>query len=112
WVSRVWSGAPGGAREAVTAGSPWLPQVQTAPLVLAAVAAVLACAVRTAAWRARARTGVLVLGWSALMVVPAALDLPYPAALVVEGLVTAGLLATAARSRTGRSVTDALPASV
>lgn len=112
WVSRVWSGAPGGAREAVTGGSPWLPQVQTAPLVLAAVAAVLACAVRTAAWRSRARTGVLVLGWSALMVVPAALDLPYPAAPVVEGLVTAGLLATAARSRTGRSVTDALPASV
>ncbi|WP_459755453.1 SCO7613 C-terminal domain-containing membrane protein [Streptomyces sennicomposti] len=111
WVSRVWSGTPGGAREAVTAGSPWLPQSQTAPLVLAAVAAVLACAVRAAAWRARALTGVLLLGWSALMVVPAALDLPYPAALMVEGLVTAGLLATAARSRTARSVTAALPAS-
>ncbi|MFJ9822213.1 SCO7613 C-terminal domain-containing membrane protein [Streptomyces sp. NPDC101151] len=98
WAARVWSGAPDGARNAVSVGTPWLPQLQTAPLVLAAVAAVLALAVRTSTWRPRALTGALVLGWSALMVVPVVLDVPYPAALAVEALTTAGLLAAATRS--------------
>jgi len=79
-------------------GATWLPQLQTAPLVLASVAAVLALAVRTATWRPRALTGVLVLGWSALMVLPVVTDMPYPAALVVEALATAALLAVATRS--------------
>ncbi|MEV0978384.1 hypothetical protein [Streptomyces sp. NPDC049915] len=110
-VTGVWSGAPGGAREAVTAGEPWLPQLQSAPLVLAAVAAVLALAVRDVAWRPRALTGASALGWGAVVVVPVALDAPYPAALLVEALATAGLLAAAARSRTaGRA--EALPALV
>ncbi|MEV6833804.1 hypothetical protein AB0N17_04660 [Streptomyces sp. NPDC051133] len=99
WVRRVWSGAPGGAREAVSVGAPWLPQLQAAPLVLAAVAAVLALAVRDTTWRPRALTGVLPLGWSALMVVPVVLDVPYPAALLVAALATAALLAVAARPR-------------
>ncbi|MFI9810041.1 SCO7613 C-terminal domain-containing membrane protein [Streptomyces sp. NPDC052301] len=99
WARRVWSGAPGGAREAVSAGAPWLPQLQTAPLVLAAVAAVLALAVRDTTWRPRALPVVLVLGWSALMVVPPVLDVPYPVALLAEALATAGLLAGATRSR-------------
>ena len=98
WAARAWSGAPGGARQAVSVGATWLPQLQTAPLVLASVAAVLALAVRTATWRPRALTGVLVLGWSALMVLPVVTDMPYPAALVVEALATAALLAVATRS--------------
>lgn len=109
WAVRVWSGAPGGARQAVSVGASWLPQPQAAPLVLAAVAAVLALAVRDAAWRPRALLGVLVLGWSALMVVPVVLDVPYPAALVVEVLATAGLLLPATRRRAARS-TGPLPA--
>ncbi|MFE0515756.1 SCO7613 C-terminal domain-containing membrane protein [Streptomyces sp. NPDC058964] len=111
WATRVWSGAPGGAREAVSVGAPWLPHLQTAPLVLAAVAAVLALAVRATTWRPRALMGVLVLGWSALMVVPVVLGVPYPAALVVEVLATAGLLAVATRSRLTES-TGPLPALV
>ncbi|MEU3845192.1 hypothetical protein AB0E88_34830 [Streptomyces sp. NPDC028635] len=110
-VTGVWSGAPGGARQAVTAGEPWLPQWQTAPLVLAAVAAVLALAVPDLAWRPRALTGALALGWGAVVVVPVALDAPYPAALLVEALVTAGLLAVAARSRRA-GFAEALPALV
>ncbi|MFF9818491.1 SCO7613 C-terminal domain-containing membrane protein [Streptomyces sp. NPDC014006] len=110
-VTGVWSGAPGGAREAVTAGEPWLLQLQSAPLVLAAVAAVRTLEVRDVAWRPRALTGALALGWGAVVVVPVALDAPYPVALLVEALATAGLLAAAARSRTaGRA--EALPALV
>ncbi len=110
-AARVWSGAPGAARQAVSVGAPWLPQSQTAPLVLAAVAAVLALAVRGATWRPRALTGVLVLGWSALMVAPVVLDVPYPALLVVEVLVTAALLAVVTRAGAAESVL-ALPAVV
>lgn len=99
WATHIWSGAPDGAREAVTVDAPWPPYAETCPLVLAAVAAVLALTVREATWRPRALTGALVLGWAALMVVPVVLDAPYPAALLVEVLVTAGLLAAAARSR-------------
>ncbi|MFQ6142334.1 SCO7613 C-terminal domain-containing membrane protein [Streptomyces seoulensis] len=99
WAPRVWSGAPAGAREAVTVGAPWPPQPAAAPLVLAAVAVVLAVVVRDSAWRPRALVGVLVLGWSALLVAPAVLAAPYPVALVVEALLTAALLAVAARWR-------------
>ncbi|MDX2594052.1 hypothetical protein PV343_17640 [Streptomyces sp. WI03-4A] len=98
-AARVWSGAPAGAREAVSVGAPWLPQLQTAPLVLAAVAGVLVLVVRDTTWRPRALLGALLLGWAALMVVPVVLDLPYPAALVVEGLAAAALLTVATRSR-------------
>ena len=109
WAARVWAGAPDGARQAVAVGAPWLPRLRTAPLVLAAVAAALACAVRRAVpWQPGARTGVLVLGWSALLVAPVVLDAPYWAALVVEVLLTAALLAGAARSRPAKS-TGALP---
>ncbi|MEW2260278.1 hypothetical protein [Streptomyces sp. NPDC047869] len=111
WAARVWSGTPAGARAAVTVGAPWLPQLQSAPLVLTAVATVLALAVRTAAWRPKALTGVLVLGWSALMLLPAVTDLLYPAALVVEVLATAALLAVAARPRSTEG-TGPLPALV
>ncbi|MEU6479240.1 hypothetical protein ABZ858_20590 [Streptomyces sp. NPDC047017] len=104
WAARVWSGAPGGAREAVSAGVPWLAHFETAPLVLAAIAALLTTfAVRGTAWRARALMGVLVLGWSAFMVLPVVLDAPYAMALVVEGLATAGLLVVATRARVAGS---------
>ncbi|MFF5028293.1 SCO7613 C-terminal domain-containing membrane protein [Streptomyces collinus] len=109
-AERVWSGAPDGARQAVSVGAPWLPQLRTAPLVLAAVAGVLVLVVRATAWRSRALQGALLLGWAALTVVPVVLDLPYPAALVVEGVEAAVLLAVATRSRTAKSG-HAVPAS-
>ncbi|MFF9130881.1 SCO7613 C-terminal domain-containing membrane protein [Streptomyces sp. NPDC014806] len=113
WVTRVWSGAPGGAREAVTARAPWPPYSETGPLVLAAVAAVLVLAVREATWRPRALTGARVLAGAALVAVPVVLDAPYPVALLVEGAVAAGLLAAAARSRTASAVlAQAVPALV
>ncbi len=95
WAARIWSGTPDGAREAVSADAPWLPQLLTAPLVLIAVAAVLAFAVRATTWRPRALVGAPALGWSALLAVPVVLDAPYPAVLVVELLATAALLAAA-----------------
>ncbi|MFE3637794.1 SCO7613 C-terminal domain-containing membrane protein [Streptomyces sp. NPDC059168] len=111
-AARVWSGAPDGAREAVGVGGPWLPRLQAAPLVLACVAAVLAgLAVRRATWRPRVPAGVLVLGWSTLMVTPVVWDVPYPAELVVEVLLTAALLAVATRSGVAESAI-ALPAAV
>ncbi|SEE36531.1 hypothetical protein SAMN05216532_7934 [Streptomyces sp. 2231.1] len=103
WTARIWSGTPGGAREAVSADAPWLSQLLTAPLVLAAVAAVLALAVRATTWRPRALMGALALGWSALMAVPVVLDAPYPAVLVVELLATAALLAAGSWSRVTES---------
>jgi hypothetical protein len=96
-VGRIWSGAPGSAREAVAAGAAWPPYAQTAPLVLAAVAAVLALAVRDAARRPWALLGALVLGWASVLLLPPVLDVPYPAGLVALGALTAVLLAVGTR---------------
>ncbi|MBN0045520.1 hypothetical protein JS756_15675 [Streptomyces actuosus] len=102
WVPRIWSGAPDGAREAVTAGLVWPPYAQTVPLVTAAVAAVLLFADRRrpgTATRSRAVAGALVLGWASVLVLPPVLDVPYAADLAVLGALTAGLLAAAASMR-------------
>ena len=88
---RVWSGVPGDARAAVTADLPWPPASGTAPLVLAAVAAVLVSAVREPLWRRRALDTASVLAWAAVLAVPPVLRLPYAATLAVLVLTTVAL---------------------
>ncbi|MET8247956.1 hypothetical protein ABZV31_28285 [Streptomyces sp. NPDC005202] len=103
WAGRAWSGAPADARDAVTADVPWPPLAATAPLVLVAVATVVAVAVRTISdttWGARALGGALTLAWSAALVLPATLELPYSVGLLAEGLTTAGLLLLTVHSPT------------
>ncbi|MFL5996448.1 MAG: SCO7613 C-terminal domain-containing membrane protein [Streptomyces sp.] len=95
WASRAWTGVPPDARAAVTADVTWPPYAETAPVVLAAVAAVLALAVRDTVWRPRALAGALGLAWATVLTLPAVLELPYPAALLVQGAATAAALAAA-----------------
>ncbi|WP_443060352.1 SCO7613 C-terminal domain-containing membrane protein [Streptomyces sp. NBC_00459] len=94
WMSQAWSGAPANARTAVTVAAPWPPDMAAAPLVLVAVAAVLALAVRTPEWRPRALTGALTLTWAAALTVPAVLELPYITGLLLLGALTAVALAS------------------
>ena len=94
WVTHAWSGAPADLREAVTVDAPWPPDATTAPLVLVAVAAVLALAVRHTDWRPRALTGALVLTWAAVLTLPAVLELPYTLGLLMLGSVTGVILAS------------------
>ena len=91
-LGRVWSGAPADARAAVAADAPWPPDAAVAPLVLVAVAAVLALAVRAQEWRGRARLGAAGLLWAAAMTLPAVFGAPYVAGLLVLGVVTAAAL--------------------
>ncbi|MEV6172152.1 hypothetical protein AB0L99_28570 [Streptomyces sp. NPDC051954] len=92
WLGHVWSGAPESARDAVTVEVPWPPDSATASLVLAAVAGVLALTVRQATWRPRALDASLILAWAGVLVLPATLELPYTATLLILGLGTAALL--------------------
>ncbi|MFI1565864.1 SCO7613 C-terminal domain-containing membrane protein [Streptomyces sp. NPDC020490] len=98
WAGRVWSGAPADARAAVTADLPWPSHAVAAPVVLAVVAAVaasvsVAC---DAAWRPRALAGALTLVWTTALVLPAVLQVPYTAGLLLQGLLAAAVLAVAA----------------
>ncbi|WP_328483008.1 hypothetical protein OHS71_33205 [Streptomyces sp. NBC_00377] len=93
WLGHIWSGAPGDARAAVTTDVSWPSHAVTAPLVLAAVAVVLATAVRSEQWRPQALTAALTAAWGAALVTPAALQLPYLAALSVHGFTVAALVA-------------------
>ncbi|MFF0594681.1 SCO7613 C-terminal domain-containing membrane protein [Streptomyces antibioticus] len=88
-IGDVWSGTPVDARDAATLGGVWPSGAETAPLVLALVAAVLV--VRGGVWRQWA----LPPAWAAVVVLPAALQLPYAVGLSVQGLAVAGLLAAA-----------------
>ncbi|MEH0469019.1 hypothetical protein QA943_09205 [Streptomyces sp. B21-097] len=99
-LGHIWSGAPADARAAVTVAAFWPPYAVTAPLILAAVAAVLATAVRDGEWRPQARTAALTLLCAAAVVTPAALELPYVVALFVLGATAAALLAPATRTTT------------
>ncbi|MFF2215833.1 SCO7613 C-terminal domain-containing membrane protein [Streptomyces antibioticus] len=89
-IGDVWSGTPVDARDAATLGGVWPSGAETAPLVLALVAAVLV--VRGGVWRQWA----LPPAWAGVVVLPAALQLPYAVGLSVQGLAVAGLLAAAA----------------
>ncbi|WP_229703251.1 SCO7613 C-terminal domain-containing membrane protein [Streptomyces albiflavescens] len=98
WAEKIWSGAPTSARDAVTTDLPWPADAATAPLVLALVAGVLVVAVRAAAWRPQALTCALTLAWATVLVLPAALELPYVAGLSAQGLTTVAALVCAARA--------------
>ncbi|SEQ78712.1 SCO7613 C-terminal domain-containing membrane protein [Streptomyces radiopugnans] len=90
WVSRVWDGAPQGARAAVAPGLGW-PYGMALPAVLGALAvasAAVGWGLGTGArvprqWRARARGGALVAAAAAAAVLPVVLDLPYRVAVVL-----------------------------
>ncbi|MFD5030501.1 SCO7613 C-terminal domain-containing membrane protein [Streptomyces sp. NPDC058405] len=111
-VAGIWTGAPGGAREALGQDLPWAEQT-AAPLVLltAAGAAVMAYrelsgtpeartpAADARSWRVAALCAAVALGWAAVLVLPPVLDLGYPAAVALPLLLTAGVLALAVRPR-------------
>ncbi|MFI6807384.1 SCO7613 C-terminal domain-containing membrane protein [Streptomyces luteogriseus] len=91
-LGRVWSGAPSDARAAVVVDAPWPPDAVSAPVVLVAVAGVLALAVRAQVWRSRARLGALGLLWATALILPAVLEIPYAAGLLVLCVMTAAAL--------------------
>ncbi|MFF3939623.1 SCO7613 C-terminal domain-containing membrane protein [Streptomyces phaeofaciens] len=99
WLGRVWTGAPADARAAATPDAFWPPYAVTAPLVLVAVAVVLA--VRAGERRRYA----LPLVWAAAVALPAALELPYAVGLSVHGLAVPVLLAILTRTALAPSVT-------
>jgi hypothetical protein len=106
WAERVWSGAPSDARDAVTVSTPWPSNTETAPLVLAAVAAVLVLTFRGGPRRSVALSGALGLTWATVLVLPATLELPYAAGLLVPGAITAAALTAAAYSRHAHPADD------
>ncbi|WP_329215605.1 hypothetical protein OG352_07520 [Streptomyces sp. NBC_01485] len=108
WLRQPWSGAPAGARAASTMDAFWPPYAVTAPLILVAVAAVLATAVRDEEWRPQALTGALTLAWAAALVTPAALQLPYAVGLLIQGSTTLALLVPVARTATGLALVTSL----
>ncbi|MFI1925101.1 SCO7613 C-terminal domain-containing membrane protein [Streptomyces sp. NPDC020377] len=95
WLRHIWAGAPVDARAAVTVDAFWPPYAVTVPLVLLAVAAVLATAVRGEERRPQALTAALTLSWAAVLVTPTALELPYLVGLLIQGLTVPALLAPA-----------------
>lgn len=99
WAARVWSGAPSDARDAVTVGAPWPSASETAPLVLAVVAGVLALAFRSGPRRALSLSGALTLAWATALVLPATFELPYTASLLMNGVTTAAALTAASYGR-------------
>ncbi|MFR9798918.1 SCO7613 C-terminal domain-containing membrane protein [Streptomyces sp. MS06] len=96
-AARIWSGAPGHLRRAVAGEAPWPPYAPTVPIALAAAAAALVLAPGTRARWPWAPAGAAVLGWAALLVLPAALDVPYHLGLVMLGATAAAALGVAAR---------------
>lgn len=110
WAETVWSGAPSDARDAVTVSTPWPSNAETAPLVLAAVAAVLALTFRGGPHRSVALSGALGLAWAAVLVLPATLELPYLAGVLMLGVTTAATLTAAAYSRHAHVSDDGQPA--
>ena len=100
WLSHAWSGAPGDARDAAAIDAFWPSHATTPPLVLAAVAAVLARAVRNAEWKPQARIAALTLTWATAITVPTTLQLPYSVSLLTQGLAIIALLALAHRAAT------------
>ncbi|AQS71729.1 SCO7613 C-terminal domain-containing membrane protein [Streptomyces pactum] len=98
-VERPWSGMPQDTWAAVFTDVLRPAHASTVPLVLAAVAGVLAVAGRGAAWRPAAAVGALVLGWAAAFVLPTVLELPYGAGLVAQGAVVVAALGFAEWAR-------------
>ncbi|MFF3486807.1 SCO7613 C-terminal domain-containing membrane protein [Streptomyces sp. NPDC002701] len=96
WTARVWTGVPSDARDAVAVSAPWPPGMESAPLVLMAVAVVLALAFRGGPHHSLALSAALALAWATSLVVPATLQLPYWAALLWHGATTVAALTAAA----------------
>ncbi|MFI6082110.1 SCO7613 C-terminal domain-containing membrane protein [Streptomyces sp. NPDC051217] len=96
----IWSGAPGGAREALGTDPGWS-AMATAPLVLLIAAGLLAAAYRhlSASVRPAVLGGATALGWAAVLVLPGALDLGYGAAVATHLALTAGALTLAVYPR-------------
>ncbi|WP_330176749.1 hypothetical protein OG875_26580 [Streptomyces sp. NBC_01498] len=93
-VTGVWAGAPDRVRDALGPDPGWS-AMSTAPLVLLLAAGLLA-GVRghlPDSARGAALGGATGLGWAAVLVLPAALDLGYGAALATHLALTAGALA-------------------
>ena len=105
WLGRVWSGAPSDARAAVVVDVPWPPDAVAAPVVLVVVAGVLALAVRAQVWRPRARLGALGLLWATALILPAVLEIPYAAGLLVLGVMTGAALYTCRVTASAAQVT-------
>ncbi|MFJ8860451.1 SCO7613 C-terminal domain-containing membrane protein [Streptomyces sp. NPDC102451] len=101
-LADVWSGAPEGFRGALGQS---VPSGSAASPVVLAVVAGLAAALHVRwprllpekGWRVAAAVGVVVLGWGAVPALLAVADVPYAAAVAVELLLVAGLLALAVR---------------
>lgn len=105
WLGRVWCGAPSDARAAVVVDVPWPPDAVAAPVVLVVVAGVLALAVRAQVWRPRARLGALGLLWATALILPAVLEIPYAAGLLVLGVMTGAALYTCRVTASAAQVT-------
>ncbi|WP_329114467.1 SCO7613 C-terminal domain-containing membrane protein [Streptomyces sp. NBC_01465] len=108
WVFKPWSGAPGSTEV------PW-PGLPAATVTLALLAGTLVAAYRFSAterpWRAATASGALALTWATLLLTPAALELPYAAALSTQVALTVAALATAvAFERKGATEAPAVPA--
>ncbi|MET9379708.1 hypothetical protein ABZY09_01150 [Streptomyces sp. NPDC002928] len=99
WAARPWSGGPSDARAGVTVDVPWPAHSAQLLIAPAVVAGVLTLLVRAEAWRQRALSGALVLAWATALALPAVLELPYSASLLVQGVTTAAALAAAASGR-------------
>ncbi|WP_329035580.1 hypothetical protein OHT61_05610 [Streptomyces sp. NBC_00178] len=102
----VWAGAPEDFRDALGPSAPW-PWSAAVPVVLGTAAALAAAlhsrwprALPGNGLRAAAAASASVLGWAAVLTLPAVADAPYAVAVVVELSLTASLLALAVR-RTG-----------
>ncbi|MEU5698508.1 hypothetical protein AB0G99_06650 [Streptomyces aurantiacus] len=96
WAAHVWSGAPSDARAAVTVSTSWPPGMETTPLLLAAVAVVLALTFRGGPHRQLALSAALTLAWATTVVLPATVALPYWATLLTHGVPAAAALTAAA----------------
>ncbi|MEV0735584.1 hypothetical protein AB0I51_06355 [Streptomyces sp. NPDC050549] len=108
WLSRAWSGAPGNTREAAATDTFWPEHATTTPLLLLAVAAVLALTVRAARWRPQALTAALTLTWGTALTFPTALQLPYNIGLLVYGGTLMALLALGHRTATTLALVTSL----
>jgi hypothetical protein len=100
WAGAAWTGTAGRARELVSADPlGWLPPAAVVPAAaLVTLGLALGAAGRVGFARALARPAAAIGGTVTVLLVPVALDLPYPAALAVlaaagTGLVAAGVLA-------------------
>lgn len=111
-LADVWSGAPEGIRGALGPSMSW-PGTAASPVVLVLVTGLLSALRLTwdrapgtlprprPGWRVAAAAGALVMGWGAVLALPAVVDVPYAVAVCVELLLVAGLLTVAVRQDAG-----------